>query len=193
MIRSTARGLALVAFCVPSTLAVSAHAGDEPAPRAEGAERKADRANTGTALGFNLQRLHDEFGMGILAATPSFLGDFVRISGGAGVAFYSGSEAPWVTFGTGRLVVEAGRKLESAPIRLYGFGGGAGLLLPDRLASADVRLGGVGGFGFEFFNGPTSYFFEAGGIGTGARANRLASSPTIANGFYLAVGFRGFP
>lgn len=162
------------------------------------------RPDDGLALGFALHRFQDDFGFGGLVATPTFLAGLLRVAFGGGVAWYphalddEGHET-WQLYGHSRAVLEAGARIPSTPLRLYGFGGVTTLFVPGELSSKKVRLGGVGGFGFEFRfqrphqgDAPVSYFAEFGGIGTGATADRLPTHPIFANGFLLTTGLRAY-
>ena len=174
-------------------------------PSAEklGRAEKHDEKRSGLSLGFALHRFQDDFGMSGVIGTPTFAGDTLRITAAGGVAWFphgqSSSGETWVSYGHTRLVIEGGRRLDGVPIRLYGFGGATALIVPKELSSDGFTMGGVGGFGFEFYmpkggrDGPVSYFIELGGIGTGAHANRQAASPIFANGFLATVGLRVYP
>ncbi len=160
--------------------------------------------NDGFALGFTIHRFHDDFGLGALVSSPSFLEGLLRFSAGGGVAWFpralddEGYET-WKGYGHTRFVFESGARIAATPLRLYGFGGVTALFLPDELSSKKVRIGGVGGFGFEFRfqrpaggDAPISYFIELGGMGVGAKADRLPYRPLIANGFLTTTGFRAY-
>jgi hypothetical protein len=123
---------------------------------------------------------------------------------GGGIAWYpyrmlSDGTQRWELYGHVRLVVEGGGRIEGLPLRLYGFGGPILLLPPETLTSADARIGGIGGFGFEFYmprqgkDGPVSYLIELGGIGTGAQADNAIGTPIFANGFLATAGLRFYP
>ncbi len=166
-----------------------------------GAASADHEARDGLAIGYGLHRAQDDFGMGVAIATPRFAGDRLRISIGGGGAWsphaVSGDgEQDWAGYGQLSLLLEAGHRAPGSPVRLYGFGGPLLFLLPDRLSDDGLALGGVGGFGFEYYfmedghDGPISYYTELGGLGTGARADKLAGSPMLANGFLVAVGLR---
>ena len=87
-----------------------------------------------------------------------------------------------------------------SPVRLYGFGGPMMFVLTDRLSTQKIAVGGVGGFGFEYYftypadnrDGPVSYFVQLGGIGNGAKADKLAQKPTLGTGFLIDVGFHWY-
>ena len=166
-----------------------------------GAASADHEARDGWAIGYALHRAQDDFGMGAAIATPRFAGDRLRISLGGGGAWSphavtAGGDQDWAGYGQLGLVLEAGARAPGSPVRLYGFGGPLLFLLPDRLSDDSLALGGVGGFGFEYYfmqdghDGPISYYTELGGLGTGARADKLAGSPMLANGFLVAVGLR---
>jgi hypothetical protein len=168
---------------------------------AGGSARADHEARDGWAIGYALHRAQDDFGMGAAIATPRFAGDRLRISLGGGGAWSphavtGGGEQDWAGYGQASLLLEAGRRAPGSPVRLYGFGGPLLFFLPDRLSDDSLALGGVGGFGFEYYfmedgrDGPVSYYTELGGVGTNARADKLAGSPMLANGFLIAVGLR---
>jgi len=168
---------------------------------AGGSARADHEARDGWAIGYALHRAQDDFGMGGSIATPRFAGDRLRIAIGAGGAWSphavtSDGEQDWAGYGQLDLVLEAGARAPGSPVRIYGFGGPMLFLRPERLSDDGLALGGVGGFGFEYYfmddgrDGPVSYFTELGGLGTSARADKLAGSPMLANGFLIAVGLR---
>jgi hypothetical protein len=155
----------------------------------------------GPRVGFSVSRFQDDFGLGLEAATPSFANDSVRISASGGIAWYPhgivGGDETWLRYGHASIRLEGGQRMPHLPIRLYGFGGPVFVISPANLSSTAVRVGGLGGFGFEFFfqRAPgrdmhMSYYLEAGGIGTGATADAVPGSPIFANGFLMATGFR---
>ena len=161
-------------------------------------------ANAGFAVGMTVQRLQDDFGVGGLIASPAFFNGLARLSAVGGVAWYPygrtlSGDQDWIPFGHMRIVVESGPHVGQAPLRLYGFGGEILAFQPRRLSDDRVSVGGVGGFGFEFFgpavNGsaPMSYFIEIGGAGSGARATNLAGRPTLLNGLLIQAGVRFYP
>ncbi|HEU4406600.1 MAG TPA: hypothetical protein VFS43_15140 [Polyangiaceae bacterium] len=165
----------------------------------------AAKRGEGFGLGFAVHRFQDDFGLGALAASPTFLEGMLRVTAGGGVAWYpraiddEGFET-WKLYGHTRVVLEGGARVPGTQLRLYGFGGPTLLVLPSGLSSKALRFGGVGGFGFEVRlknlahggDAPVSYFAEFGGIGTGATANRLPSHPIFANGFLITAGLRAY-
>ena len=161
-------------------------------------------AGNGLGLGATLHRFQDDFALGALVSTPTFVNGLFRFTAGGGVAFFGHDVAAdgsqrWTPYGHARFVLETGYHLHGAPIRLYAFGGPQLLFLPSRLSNDAVSVGGVGGMGFEFFfnnaerEKNASYFIELGGIGSGAIASSLPGRPSVGNGFLATVGFRFFP
>jgi len=76
-------------------------------------------------------------------------------------------------------------------IRLYGEGGVIAILPSSNFSSSDSEFGGYGLFGFEFFfQDAQNYFIELGGVGTGARADKIITDPIYSNGFFINVGYR---
>jgi len=161
--------------------------------------------NDTLSVGFALHRFQDDFGLGAQVGSPTFAGDRLRITLGGGVAWYpyasnAQGEQEWADHGHVRLVFEGGLRTPGSPIRLYGFGGPIAYVIPDRLSDTRIAVGGIGGFGFEFYfipqsanrDGPVSYFVELGGVGTGARADKLAGKPTFGSGFVITTGFHWY-
>jgi hypothetical protein len=181
--------------------ATQAYAGDAPeAPAVSGETAE----KTGVALGLQLQRFQDDFGLGATFVSPAF-GPWVRWAATGGVAWYphavrTDGMLGWEAFYHGRVTVEVGPPFRGDSIvRPYGFGGAVMLGLPGALSKDSLAYGGVGGFGFEFRfrtprrDGPVTYFMELGAIGTNAKASRFTTNESIASGFLIAAGFRGYP
>jgi hypothetical protein len=159
--------------------------------------------NEGFSVGWSIHRFQDDFAVGASASTPSMAARTLRITAGGGVAWYpharnGAGDETWKIYGHTRLVIEAGRRIQGTPLRLYGFGGPT-LLFIDDLSNDKLAAGGVGGFGFEFFmpkagrDGPVSYRIELGGIGTGARADRQTGAPIFANGLLIGAAMHFYP
>jgi len=173
------------------------------APRVSG-QTPASATNTGAAVGMAVQRLQDDFGVSGFFTSPAFFGGNARVTVAGGAAWYpygrtSSGDQDWVPFGHTRIVAESGHRLGQAPLRLYGFGGVILAFLPQRLSDDLLSVGGVGGFGFEFFaptnsgSAPVSYFIELGGVGSGARATNEPGRPVLLNGFLIQSGVRFYP
>lgn len=190
------------AVAIGAIIAFSQHAFAEEKPTSS----RVDSGKRGTTLGFDILRMQDDFGLGARIASPN-IGNTLRIALGGGAAWYphaidtsSGTER-WQAFYHLRLGVETGPPvLVDTQVRPYAFGAPVLLFMPNALSDKSVSVGGVGGIGIEAFfryrpegSGPVSYFLEAGGIGTSAKANQLPGSPVLANGFFLCAGFRVYP
>lgn len=180
-----------------AALSLFSAAGPAAAEPAETVHQERD----GWALGYTLHRFQDDFATGGSIATPRFLRGSLRVSLAGGVAWSphavtADGDQDWARYGVARLVLEGGARADGSPVRLYGFGGPMLLALPDRLSDDSFAVGGIGGFGFEYYfmhdggDGPVSYFTELGGAGTGARADNQPGSPMLANGFFITVGLR---
>ena len=164
----------------------------------------ASPVHTGWTVGPTLARHQDDFGYGLAVGTPTFLNDSLRLTLGGGLAYYpyaadADGEQTWARYGTVRLVIEGGHRAPGSAVRLYGFGGPIVHLVPEALDDDVASLGGIGGFGFEYFfqydghDGPVSYYMELGGVGGSFRADAQPGNPLIGNGFVANVGFRWAP
>jgi len=182
-------------------LLVAAGALAHPAIASADGSAGAETTRNGWSMGGTLHRFQDDFGIGGLLASPLFLGGRLRVAVAGGVAWYpyATDEAglqEWSPYGDLRLVIEGGDRAAGSPVRLYGFGGPMLILLPGDLSDQSVSVGGIGGFGFEYYftstgaDGPVSYFTELGGVGGSARADQLSGEPLLANGFFVTVGLR---
>lgn len=97
----------------------------------------------------------------------------------------------WSPYGNIQLGIRSRHAIIEDKIFIYGEGGGTLLLPNSDFSSYNTVKGGYGLFGFEFKANPTfGYFIELGGMGTGAKADRLPSKPIYSNGFTSTVGFR---
>ena len=169
-----------------------------PAVRAQPA---APEEREGWAIGYTVHRLQDDFGTGALLSSPHFAAGLLRLTLGGAVGWSphdvnQSGEQEWAGYGAFRLVLEAGDRAPGSPVRLYAFGGPVLLVLPSHMADKPIALGGIGGFGFEYYfmhgghDGPVTYFTEFGGIGSWARADKLPGAPMLADGFAVTAGFR---
>lgn len=167
------------------------------------------RTNECFAFGIAVHRIQDDFGVGATVTTLSFARESLRFTLAGGVAWYpharnAGGDETWKLYGHTRLVLEAGHRIAASPLRLYGFGGATVMVVPDGISRENVRVGGLGGFGFEFFmprdgrDGPVSFYLQLGGIGTagipvGGSRSAPASTPIMGNGFLIDAGLRFYP
>jgi hypothetical protein len=200
--RARAPAVALAAFALAAVVAAGATPARADATAGPPATATTShRMREGWSVGYRMHRAQDDFGIGGAFASPLFAHSSLRLTLGGAIAWSphdtteSGDQA-WASYGEGHLVVEGGMRAPGSPVRLYGFGGPMVLLLPSRMSDDRIAIGGLGGFGFEYYflhagsDGPVSYFTELGGIGTGARADRLPGRPLLSNGFFINVGFR---
>ncbi len=189
------------AVAAPAVVPATTPATPQPAP---GDTAPVSHRGSGFALGVQLQRMQDDLGFGATLSTPLYLGESLRFTLGANVAWLenAGSSFPddrWLTYYQGRFVVEVGQRLSGTPIRLYAFAGVEAIILSSGLSSTGFNVGGLGGFGFEFYmpqgrnDGPVSYYIEIGGAGSGAVADQLPATPLVGNGFLIAVGVHLHP
>ena len=146
------------------------------------------------SFGFNIGQYQRDFGLGINVASPYFLHESVAVRLRANFMFHEHPEnleitwTPYTNFTLG-LIGVGGCISDFA--RLYGEGGLILIIPNSDFSSASSELGGYGLFGFEFFMNPhMNYFIELGGVGSGARADKVLLSPIYSNGFMVQTGFR---
>ena len=145
-------------------------------------------------FGFHLNQYQDDFGLGLNLTSPYFLYDNIAVRVRGNLMFYQhvkDNETVWspyssISFG----VVGVGGYVGNS-IRLYGEGGIIGLFPSTEFTNESFVFGGYGLFGFEFFMSKNiNYYIELGGVGTGAKADKLPANPIYSNGFLISVGFR---
>lgn len=144
--------------------------------------------HAGLSLGVGVQRLQDEFGLGVRVATPRFLSDRLAVVLVGGVGWYPDLRAlpmnmedqdfgSWSLYGHARLMLEASTKIALLSGRLYAKLGPSFLLLSSQLSTSRVGFGGYGAVGIEVFAGdqyrsyPFSFYFEIGGVAHSASAD----------------------
>lgn len=147
------------------------------------------------AVGFNLNQYQHDFGVGMNITSPYIKKSIAfRLMGSAQWLqnIPKGDTAttwsPYVNF---RLSVVTRQFVITDKISVY-TEGGIVLLVPNKeFSSHATQFGGFGVFGFEFH--PSAHwapFIEAGGIGTGAIADKSVGRPIYSNGFVVSTGFR---
>jgi len=147
----------------------------------------------GVGFGFQLNQYQKDFGAGLNITSPYFANDRVAVRLRGNVLFHEhlvNEGTTWTPYANGSLGF-IGVVGYVGDIRLYGEGGVIGLFPSDKFASDGSKFGGYGLFGFEFFfrkNG--NYFVEIGGVGTGARADKVPNKPIFSNGLIIGTGFR---
>lgn len=147
------------------------------------------------AVGMNINSFGGDFGLGINVTSPTFFDNHmaVKVSGNYQWLDHidAGGDHTWTGYTLFRAGLMGVNMSLSEVIELYGEGGLALALTDNSLSTESSTMGGYGLFGFEFFMPANmSYFIELGGMGLGAKADKVATSPLIANGFMASVGFR---
>ncbi len=148
----------------------------------------------GMSVGFQLNQFQKDFGLGINIESPAILNKSVTVHLRANAMFYNlvkdGKEEE-ITYSNIMLGVSSVSYKITPAIGLYGEGGFITIFPSSQFASSSAEFGGYGLFGFEFyFYDGFCYFLEAGGVGTGATADKLPTEPIYSNGFLMSVGFK---
>tara|TARA_R110001592_G_scaffold78715_8_gene235949 strand:+ start:2231 stop:2773 length:543 start_codon:yes stop_codon:yes gene_type:complete len=149
--------------------------------------------NNGFGFGFQLNQYQSDFGLGLNLTSPFFVNEKIAFRLRGNLMFNENiqNKTTWTPYSNVSLgLIGVGGKIGDF-IRLYGEGGFIGLLPSDEFSSKQIVLGGYGLFGFEFFMNKTSnYFIEIGGVGTGAKEDKIATQPIYSNGLIISTGFR---
>jgi len=153
----------------------------------------AQQQNT-PGVGIGINQLQKDFGIGLHLVSPYFANNRVAVRAGANLQWLQhmkGNETTWSPYGSFQLGIRGRQPVIEDKIYLYGEGGSI-LLLPNSTFSTEkAHWGGYGLFGFEFWATPKfGYYLELGGVGTGAKANKVSAAPIYANGFTGSVGCR---
>ena len=148
---------------------------------------------SGLDVGFQLNQFQNDFGLGITVSSPWLIKEALQLKLRANSMFFEYVEeetTTWQPYLNLMLSSSSGYK-PSEFIRLYGEGGVILLLPSNKFSSKETEIGGFGVFGFEFFFDENfTYFFEAGGVGIGANADKIENKPIYSNGFLMSVGFK---
>lgn len=151
--------------------------------------------NNGLGFGFQLNQYQRDFGAGLNLTTPYFANERVAVRLRGNVLFHEHLEdasTTWTPYANASVGV-IGVVGYVGDIRLYSEGGLIGLFPSDAFSSEGSHFGGYGLFGFEFFfNNRGNYFIEIGGVGTGAKADKVPGKPVFSNGLVIGTGFRFF-
>ena len=153
-------------------------------------------SKNGMGFGFHLLQYQDDFGMGVNLVSPYFVNQKIGIRLKANLMYNQNvidGITEWIPYANVSLGIIGLGGYVSERIRLYGEGGVLLLFPPDKLSSQNVEVGSYGLFGFEFFFSDLgNYFIEIGGVGTGAKADKIEASPIYSNGLTIGVGLRYF-
>ncbi len=145
-------------------------------------------------VGFQLAQYQKDFGFGLNISSPYFAKNKLAIRARINLMYnenIQNNETAWSPYSNVSLgLIGVSGKIGNY-IRLYGEGGLIGLFPSKEFSSDNFVLGGYGLFGFEFYMSSSSnYFIEIGGIGTGARADKILYKPIYSNGLSISTGFR---
>jgi hypothetical protein len=152
--------------------------------------------NTGMGIGFQLVQYQRDFGIGLNLSSPYFVYDNIALRLKGNTMFNEtviDGETTWLPYSNASLGIVGVGGMIGNRIRLYGEGGVVAIIPPAKISDKDMFVGGYGLFGFEFFFGNMgNYFIEIGGLGSGAKADKVPSKPIFSNGMTLSTGFRFF-
>lgn len=148
----------------------------------------------GLGLGGQISQYQRDFGIGISATSPYFVPNTMAVRLRGNLMFFQhvkdGSET-WTRYFNVTAGIFTITGCIGENIKLYGEGGVIGLIPSSEFSDEGFVFGGFGLFGFEFYmSHATNYFIEIGGVGTGATADKIATSPIYSNGFMISAGFR---
>lgn len=125
--------------------------------------------NNGIGVGYHIAQYQVDFGIGLNFNSPHFFNKRVGVRLKSNLMFHQGIENEvytWIAYGNVSLGIVGISGYVNDRIRLYGEGGVIGLILSERMSSADFLTGGYGLFGFEFlYSHFGNYFIEIGGVG----------------------------
>ncbi|HEX3048107.1 MAG TPA: hypothetical protein VHY08_25370 [Bacillota bacterium] len=152
------------------------------------------------SLGYTLYNIDKEFGHGFILTSPYFFNDRMAVRFSLNQSLYKGiplgkTDYEWLPYSVYKLGVIGVSGGIADSFRYYGEGGVV-YAVPNNQFSENNVSGGYGNFGFEFINNdnaspiPFSYFIELGGIGTGAKAEKITGKPFYLNGFTTSTGLR---
>ncbi len=147
------------------------------------------------SAGFHLNQYQNDFGMGLNLTSPFFANNSIAVRMRANLMFNQhpeNNETTWTPYSNVSVGVIGVGGMVGEHIRLYGEGGAIALFPSEEFSTETLEIGGYGLFGFEFYMYPRfNYYIEIGGIGTGAKADKIAGAPIYSNGLLISVGFRG--
>ena len=145
-------------------------------------------------IDYHLSEMSGDFGQGIMIETPSLVKDYftLKFRGNQNYLNYDlEGKNQWTDYYTATAGISSSPSRVSKSIELYGEGGVMMIFPNSDFSDADPGFGGYGLFGFNFLFDPVfSYFIEAGGVGSGSRAELSDNERIYANGFFIQVGFK---
>jgi len=152
------------------------------------------------SFGLNINQFQKDFGIGLQMTTPYF-GKKINASFRGAYNFQylehlnAGNNITWTSYRNAQLGIRFASNVVNDFFRYYGEAGGILIFPNEDFSSASSEPGLYGLFGFEFLFGqmkgtPRGYFIELGGVGTGAKADKVVHNPIYSNGFLIGVGLR---
>lgn len=146
-------------------------------------------------MGITINQSALDYGFGLQVTSPQLAGSFqIRLSGNIqGVIGTNRADAQNSLYGYGmlRLGVVGKPSLVIDDIRIYAEGGPLMLINNSQVTSKKIGIGGYGMFGMEYqMSAPFWVFLEGGGIGTGAKGEKLIGSPSYETGLFFGMGLR---
>ncbi len=145
-------------------------------------------------IGLNVNQFQNDFGIGVHLISPYFLKSKVAVRAGANFQwfeYFNGTETTWSPYQNIQIGLRGRSEVIEDKIFMYGEGGVLAILPNNEFSNNDTEFGGYGVFGFEFRPiTKFAYFIEIGAVGTGAKANKIITSPIYSNGFLMSVGLR---
>jgi len=154
------------------------------------------------ALGFQICQYQKDFGIGINMTSPYFADGHMAFRLRGNLMYLEHltvsekdkekeAETVWTPYGNASFSFVGSSQIISNFLRLYGEGGVICLFPSGEFSSDSYAMGGFGLFGFEFYmSSKHNYFIELGGMGTGAKADKVQTQPIYSNGFIINTGFR---
>ena len=145
-------------------------------------------------IGININQFQSDFGLGVHIISPYFANNSVAVKLGANLQWLQhidNNDTLWSPYSNMQLGFRGRHQIIENKLFVYGEGGTV-LILPNSIFSTKQSIfGGYGLFGFEFSTSNKSgYFIELGGMGTGAKADKIQSKPIFSNGFTASTGLR---
>lgn len=152
----------------------------------------APRAANNLQIGFHINQVQRDFGFGLHVISPYFFMNMFAIKASTNIQWFEHFDSTEVTT-TRYQNIQLGMRGRGFSvgdnISVYGEGGMFVILPNTRFSSESFVMGGYGLLGFEFRTGPRlAYFIELGGVGAGAKADKVAGKPIYSNGFLINVG-----
>jgi len=148
-------------------------------------------------FGFNINRIQNDFGIGVDIITPYFASSKLAIKIGTNVKWLEHiqeSIMTWTPYQNVQIGIRSRHFIIEDKFFIYGEGGSLILFPNSQFSSKKSRFGGYGVFGFEFKGSSHfGFYLELGAAGSGAKADLITHEPIYSNGFITNVGFRIIP